>query len=235
MAHDVTRGDLDRCGAVVAGERGRLVEPNNGPDAGEDLAGQQQADTAEVSRVLPAAATVVAICALAVLMRRSRWRISATSSTARARSAPAPGTWPNASQQTVCDVGAQVRRCAGRDQPNQQHMEPVDRLGAMLAQVVAMLDHRAQRADRLIILNAVKSCGVQGGDADTDRVGFVALAGVSGRERPHQSGQIRRNVHRDDTVITQPSSPSPPCWPGGARRFWSWSSAAAAAALLRAS
>jgi hypothetical protein len=85
-------------------------------------------------------------------------------------------------------------------------MEPVDRLGAMLAQVIAMLDHRAQRANRLIILNAVKSCGV-----------------------------IRRNVHRDDTVITQPSSPSPPCWPGGARRFWSWSSAAAAAALLRAS
>jgi len=58
--------------------------------------------------------------------------------------------------------------------------EPVDGLGAVFDQVIAMLHHSAQRADRLVNLNPVKPAGVEGGDADTDRVGFVALAGVAG-------------------------------------------------------
>jgi hypothetical protein len=91
MAHDVTRGDLDRCGAVVAANAAGEWNRTTVPTRARILPANSRPIPQRSVSVLPAAATVVAICALAVLMRRSRWRISATSSTARARSVACTG------------------------------------------------------------------------------------------------------------------------------------------------
>ncbi|MDT0264211.1 hypothetical protein [Jatrophihabitans lederbergiae] len=100
--------------------------------------------------MLPVGATIVVPCAPAVVMPVEVADLGDQLDSHVPQCCLNLLAWSNTPQQPGRDIGTQIRRRAGRDQPNQQHMKPVDGLGTVFDQVIAILDHRAQRTDRLI-------------------------------------------------------------------------------------
>lgn len=82
-------------------------------------------------------------------------------------------------------------------------MQPVDRLGAGTAELVAAVDqlphHHQFRVD--VDLDQVRR--PQRNHRDRVRVDRVGLAAVAGGEHPHLSGQLRRHVHHGLAVVHQ--------------------------------
>ncbi|MCD2198232.1 hypothetical protein LQ327_33195 [Actinomycetospora endophytica] len=166
--------------------------------------------------MLALAATVRLISAVAVAIRRSRCRVSVTSSAARRRSVRGPvarGRTPRSSR--AAGVGVELTGCAAGDQLGEQGVEPVDRLGAGPHDVVAVLDQGAQRGDRFVDGDTAQTYRGQRGDTDRDRVVAVALAAMPGGEHPHPRGQLRGYIHRVDAVRGQPGGQRR-AQPGGA-------------------
>jgi hypothetical protein len=83
-------------------------------------------------------------------------------------------------------------------------VQPVDGLGAGLAELVAAVDEQSHHDQVVINLHSpqprVGWCVLrsQGNGAGVDRVG---LAAVAGGEDPHLRGQLRRHVHHHLTVV----------------------------------
>jgi hypothetical protein len=71
VADDVAGGHFDRRGAVERGERCGRAEPVDGPDPGENLAGQLAADAVELGQCAPASVTAAATSDSPFEVRRS--------------------------------------------------------------------------------------------------------------------------------------------------------------------
>jgi hypothetical protein len=85
-------------------------------------------------------------------------------------------------------------------------VQSVDRLGAGAHDVVAVLDHGAQRDDGVLDGGGAQPGRGQCGNADRDRVGVVVLATVPGGQHPNPSSQLGGHVHCLDPVARQPCS-----------------------------
>jgi hypothetical protein len=82
-------------------------------------------------------------------------------------------------------------------------VQPVDRLGAGLDQVLAVLDDRAQRGHRGIHPGCAQPLRGQCGHPNRGGVGGIALAAMSGGEQSYPRRQLRRDIHYFHTVIAQ--------------------------------
>jgi hypothetical protein len=74
------------------------------------------------------------------------------------------GAWPDAAQRLGRGLSRQSTTQPGRDESDQQGVQPVDGLGAN--KVVAVLGQRPQPGDRLVDLDGVQHGGGLGGDTD---------------------------------------------------------------------
>ena len=162
VADDVAGGDLDRCGSGVGGERRRRAEPVDIADAGQDLR-RRSGFRCHAGRSgwfrWPAPP------------RRSwcwRWRCVGRGDGSRRRGrrrAAAGSARPglagsDRAQQLGGLVGVEVARRPAGEEPGEQHVQPVHRLGAGLDDVVAMLDQRTQDDDRLVDCGGLESAAV---------------------------------------------------------------------------
>jgi hypothetical protein len=107
--------------------------------------------------------------------------------------------------QQLCGVfGSESDGCAGGDELCEQDVQAVDGLSTGFDQVVAVLDHCAQRHDRVVELRGLQPCRGQRGDTDGDGVGIVVLASMSDRKQAHTGSQFRGHIKDVKAIVGEP-------------------------------
>ena len=204
MVNDVAGRRLDRGGAGVARQTRRLNGTDGSNRADEDLARIQRSDPVQRS--------------VRSRIRRSPprcrwlpWRsadpvvfLTRDRSTARPRIV-LPASSRGRTRRSISAARAALRPpVRRRGQAGEYDVEPVDGLGgAGLDQVIAVLDDRPQRGDRGIHPGGGQSVRGERGDPDGHGVSIVALAAVTGGQKPHPGGQLRGDVDHVHTVLAQ--------------------------------
>jgi len=107
-------------------------------------------------------------------------------------------------QHTSLARGQELLGAPGK-QLQQQPVQPIDRLGADTAQLVAAIGEHAQRQQIVIDLHAQQAAVVQGSHRHRMRIDRIGLTAIAGGEDPHLRRQ--RRCHR--RVRLGPCSPLP--------------------------
>src|SRR6476660_7400267 len=113
---------------------------------------------------MPVAMTAAAICLSATVMRVSSRRTSPTRSTATVpQHGLTGGARPHPPLYRSGGCSPQLDRLPAVNEPREQHMQPVHGLGALLDQVVTVINDGAQRDDRVRDLHRPQLSGVERG------------------------------------------------------------------------
>jgi hypothetical protein len=143
----VAGGHLNRRGAGIGSERRCGTEPAHAADPGQDLACEPGPNAVELGE-----------CGAGVLDRGGDVGVGGRDSPVEttdlghqvgcktSQRAPRDVAWPNCAQQLSCDLGRQLGGCARGDEFGEQRMPAVDRLRALLDQVVAVFGTVSRRS-----------------------------------------------------------------------------------------